>query len=670
MKKIFCVTAILILLYSCKHNRNTNNGDILASHVDTLVQPGDDFNLFANGLWYKQNPIPAAYSSWGIGDLIDEDIREKVKSINEKALKAKAAPGSNEQKIGDFYFAGMDTLTIEKLGLSPLSPIMAKVDALKNMHDAAALVAYLHTLGIPVFFDAYVYQDAKNSDRNVLYFYQGGIGLPDKDYYFPADEHTTSIRNSYRDEYIPKMCDFVRVSPKNIFSLEEKFATASRELEELRDPYANYNSMTVEQLQLKYPAFQWRTYLDEIGATNTKDVVVGQPEFLAALQAIFSNEKDIDILKAYMKFMALNSYAKYLNKTVQGERFNFYGKKLSGQKEQLPRWKRILIAEEDAMGEILGQQFVKDYFPKEAKLRYENMVHNVINAYRERIKKLDWMSDSTKQKALEKLASVKMKVGYPDKWKDFSAMKISRTSYCDNMIAVNRWWHNYEIAKLNKPVDRNEWDMTPQTYNAYYNPSNNEIVLPAGIFLIPGIADADADDAMVYGYAGASTIGHEITHGFDDEGRQFDKKGNLNSWWTVEDEAKFKEKAQRLVSQFNNFTVNGKKVNGEATLGENIADLGGIRIGLDAFLQTESYKQNKMIGGYTPLQRFFLGYALGWMYHHTDEYMAEKILSDVHAPTHLRINAPFANIPEFNTAFDVSPGDKMYIADTARVKIW
>jgi putative endopeptidase len=298
------------------------------------------------------------------------------------------------------------------------------------------------------------------------------------------------------------------------------------------------------------------------------------------------------------------------------------------------------------------------------------MVLNVMNAYKIRIIKLDWMSEPTKQKALQKLAAVKMKVGYPNTWKDFSAMQISRKSYCDNMLSVNLWWHNYEIAKLNKPVDREEWDMTPQTYNAYYNPSNNEIVLPAGIFLIPGIKDAEADDAMVYGYAGASTIGHEITHGFDDEGRQFDEKGNLNNWWTTEDELKFKAKSQRLVEQFNNFEVNGMSVNGEATLGENIADLGGIRLGLDAFMQTQSYKENKMIGGYTPLQRFFLGYALGWMYHHTKEYMSEKILTDVHAPTHLRINAPFANIPEFYEAFHVLPTNKMYIPDSARVKIW
>lgn len=670
MKKILSIIIILLFCSSCKYLQQKKKTDVLASHIDTLVHPGDDFNLFANGMWYKQNPIPAAYSSWGIGDLIDEDIREKVKAINEKALQTKAKQGSNEQKIGDFYYAGMDTITVEKLGLLPLQPIFSKIDAITNVQDAAPLVAYLHSVGIGVFFDVYVYQDAKNSDKNALYFYQGGIGLPDKDYYFPTDENTKDIRDTYKDKYIPAMCKFLAVSPINIYALEEKLAKSSRELEELRDPYANYNKMTATDLQQKYPAFAWRTYLDALGASGTQEVIVGQPEFLAQLQTIFSDNSNLDVLKAYMKFKTLNSYAKYLNKAVQEERFNFYGKKISGQKEQLPRWKRILIAEEDAMGEILGQQFVKDYFPAEAKKRYEDMVQNVINAYKARIIKLDWMSEPTKQKALQKLAAVKMKVGYPNTWKDFSTMQISRKSYCDNMLSVNLWWHNYEIAKLNKPVDREEWDMTPQTYNAYYNPSNNEIVLPAGIFLIPGIKDAEADDAMVYGYAGASTIGHEITHGFDDEGRQFDQKGNLNNWWTLEDEKKFKVKSQRLVEQFNNFKVNGMSVNGEATLGENIADLGGIRLGLDAFMQTQSYKENKLIGGYTPLQRFFLGYALGWMYHHTKEYMSEKILTDVHAPTHLRINAPFANIPEFYDAFDVQPTHKMYIPDSARVKIW
>ncbi len=670
MKKIFSTIIILLVCSSCKYLQQNKKPDVLASHIDTLVHPGDDFNMFANGLWYKQNPIPAAYSSWGIGDLIDEDIREKVRAINEKALKSKAAKGSNEQKIGDFYYAGMDTITIEKLGLSPLQPIFSKIDALKDIEDAAPLVAYLHSIGVGVFFDAYIYQDAKNSDKNALYFYQGGIGLPDKDYYFPSDENTKDIRDTYRDNYIPAICKYLAISPVNIFSLEEKLAKSSRELEDLRDPYANYNKMTAGDLQQKYPAFAWRTYLDALGASGTQEVIVGQPEFLAQLQTIFSDNSALDALKAYMKFKTLNAYAKYLNKAVQEERFNFYGKKISGQKEQLPRWKRILIAEEDAMGEILGQQFVKDYFPAEAKKRYENMVQNVIKVYKVRIKNLDWMSEVTKQKALQKLEAVKMKVGYPDKWKDFSSMQIGRKSYCDNMMSVNLWWHNYEVSKLNKPVDRAEWDMTPQTYNAYYNPSNNEIVLPAGIFLIPGIEDADADDAMVYGYAGASTIGHEITHGFDDEGRQFDEKGNLNNWWTTDDELKFQVKSQRLVEQFNNFKVNGMSVNGEATLGENIADLGGIRLGLDAFMQTQAYKENKIIGGYTPLQRFFLGYALGWMYHHTKEYLSEKILTDVHAPTHLRINAPFANIPEFYEAFEVKPSHKMYIPDSSRVKIW
>jgi putative endopeptidase len=348
-----------------------------------------------------------------------------------------------------------------------------------------------------------------------------------------------------------------------------------------------------------------------------------------------------------------------------------FGKLFSGAKQRKARWKRVIRAEENAMGEILGQLYVKEFFNEKAKKRYENMVEAVKAAYSERIKKLTWMSDTTKKKALTKLAAVKMKVGYPNKWKDFSSMEIVKESYFQNAVNTSKWWHHYEMNKLGKQVDRDEWDMTPQTYNAYYNPSNNEIVLPAGIFTVPGFKDEELDDATVYGYAGASTIGHEITHGFDDEGRQYDEKGNLQSWWTKTDEEKFNTRASVMVNQFNSFEpLAGSHINGKATLGENIADLGGIIIGLDAFKQTEQFKANKSIAGLSPIQRYFLGYALGWMGYPTEQSLKSQLMTDVHSPAKYRVNGPFVNVNEFYSAFDIQPKDKIYLADSVRVNIW
>ena len=379
----------------------------------------------------------------------------------------------------------------------------------------------------------------------------------------------------------------------------------------------------------------------------------------------------MSVWKNYLRFQTISSYADYLNNKIDEEDFRFYSKVIRGKKEQLPRWKRALIWEEHAMGEILGQSFVKDNFPAKTKQRYVTMCDDVFAAFADRIKNLDWMSDSTKQKSLAKLNTVVKKVGYPDVWKDFSALKINDKSIVENIRNSNVFWFNYNINKLNKPVDRTEWEMTPQTYNAYYNPSNNEIVLPAGIFIIPGFVDENIDDAVVYGYAGASTIGHEITHGFDDEGRQFDEKGNLKNWWLKEDEDFFKVKADKYIEQFNNYIVlDSMHINGEATLGENIADLGGLVIALDAFKKTTQYKEGKLIDGFTPLQRYFLGYALGWLGHQRDEELATRVLTDVHSPAFLRVNGPFSNIEEFYEAFSIKKGDKMYKPESERVKIW
>jgi len=378
----------------------------------------------------------------------------------------------------------------------------------------------------------------------------------------------------------------------------------------------------------------------------------------------------LDLAKDYLSFHFLNAFAPYLSKEIFYARFDFR-KALSGVEVPKPRWKRVLDTEEGVIGEALGQLFVKEYFTEKSKQRYSDLVEAIRSAYRERIQKLDWMSDSTKQKALYKLNHITKKVGYPDKWKDFSSLLIDRGPYVLNVQRANLWWYNYQVNKLGKPVDRTEWDMTPQTYNAYYNPSNNEIVLPAGIFIVPGKKDEELDDAFVYGYAAASTIGHEITHGFDDQGRKFDDQGNLRDWWQPQDAKKFNAGAIRIIRQFNEFTpVDTLHVNGDATQGENIADLGGVLLGLDAFYKTDVYKKGERIGGLTPLQRYFLGYAYSWMYNERTESLASQLMTDVHAPSKERVNGPLANIPAFYDAFQVKPGDNMYRADSLRVNIW
>jgi putative endopeptidase len=677
MKRIIYGLSIATLFAACKGNdkKETAKEDILLKNVDTTVSPADDFFEYANGGWIKANPIPGDETSWGIAYLVQNELYDRLKHINEEAVKKNAKSGADQQ-IGDFWFSAMDTVSIEQKGLEPLKEELAKINAVQTKEDVMQQAARMHTYGVGVFYGEGVSQDAMKSDEMAYYMQQGGIGLPNRDYYFNKDERTSKIRDAY-PAYIAKIFQLMGVDSINakakataIVAMETKLAQQSRKLEDLRDPYANYNKMAISQLNKLSPSINWPVYLEQMGVKHVDSVVVGQPEFYKQLDKVLNTE-NIQTLKDYMSFHLVRAFAPYLNKAIVDANFDFYSKLIKGAQAQRPRWKRVLAAEEDAMGEALGQLFAKEYFDEKAKKRYEDIVENVRNAYKARIEKLDWMTDSTKGKALTKLAAIKKKVGYPDKWKDFSSLKVDRGPYVLNMMRANQWWNDYYMNKLGKPVDRDEWEMTPQTYNAYYNPSNNEIVLPAGIFTVPGYRDEELDDALVYGYAAASTVGHEITHGFDDEGRQFDEKGNLHNWWTPKDEEEFKKRADVLVGQFNNMMpIDTQRINGRATLGENLADLGGILIGLDAFKQTESYKKGEKISGFTPLQRFFLGYALGWMYQIRNEQLASQLLTDVHSPAKYRVNGPFPNVPEFYEAFNVKPGNKMYLPDTARVRLW
>lgn len=677
MKKIFFVITTAVTIAACNNNATTNNPkpDILAADIDSTVKPGDDFFDYANGGWIKRNPIPADQSSWGIGNLVIEENLKRLREISEKSAAANATKGSNDQKIGDFWAMAMDSSKIETDGLKPIQPLLDKLNAVTDIKSLMDIIASFKQLGSSTLFDEYVAQDAKQSDVMAYNIWQGGLGLGQRDYYFKTDSATINIRNEYV-KYITKILTMsgedsatALQAAKNILSMETRLAAASRKLEDLRDPYRNYNKMAIGDLKKMSANIDWPLYLKNIGVQHVDSVIVGQPEFFKAVSDVLASTP-INDLKHYVKFNLLNDMSSVLPDTYGAAAFNFR-KLFSGAKERKPRWKRAIQIEESAMGELLGQLYVKEFFNETAKKRYTKMVEDIRDALKDRIAKLSWMSDSTKTKAYKKLAAIKSKVGYPDKWKDFSSMEIGRESFAQNIMNARKWWHQYEYNKLGKPVDRDEWDMYPQTYNAYYNPSNNEIVLPAGIFTVPGYRDEELDDATVYGYGGASTIGHEITHGFDDEGRQYDDKGNLVNWWTKSDEEAFNKRAALMVKQFDEFEpVKGYHINGKATLGENIADLGGILLGIEAFKKTQQFKDNKPIGNLTPMQRYFLGYALGWLGHTREEQLRNRLLTDVHSPGKYRVNGPFADVDEFYTTFNIKPGDKMYRADSLRVRIW
>jgi len=678
MRQLFAIATIASMAAACntanKQSAEQPKEDVLAAHVDSTVNPGDDFFTFSNGKWIKNNPIPSDETSWGIANLVNDELYTRKLTINENAAK-KGRTGI-ESMIGNFWLSGMDTNAINQAGVTPLKAELEAIQAVQTSEQLIKQAASMHGYGVNVFYSEGVGQDEMNSEVMAYYLMQGGLGMPNRDYYFNTDIRTTTVRNTY-PKYIAKVFELMgndtataQAKAKAILGFETKLAAASRKLQDLRDPYKNYNKMSLGNMVKDYPNSQWDVALKTIGVKHIDSVIVGQPEFLKALNGLVKTEP-IQTLKDYMSFHLVKDYSQYLSNDFVAANFDFYARTINGAKEMRPRWKRVLDAEEAALGEAVGQLFVKEYFSEKAKKRYEDMVENVRNAYKARIEKLDWMTDSTKQKAITKLMKITKKVGYPDKWKDFSAMKIEKGSYAQNKLNANKWWVAYDLQKLGKPVDRTEWGMTPQTYNAYYSPSNNEIVLPAGMLTVPGYRDEELDDALVYGYVAASTIGHEITHGFDDQGRQYDENGNLKNWWTSKDEAEFNKRAAVLVHQFNQFMpIDTQHINGSATLGENLADLGGILIGLDAFKQTAAYKKNEKIAGYDALQRFFLGYSLGWLYEMRDEQLASRLLTDVHSPAKYRVNGPFPNVPEFYEAFGVKPGHKMYLADSLRVKLW
>ncbi len=671
--KIVVILVVASLNFISCNKKEVELSDPLVTNRDTLVNPADDFFKYANGGWFKKNPIPSTEQSNGIFRTIADTINNQIKQICEKSAKDESAQvGSNKQKIGDFYASGMDSIAINKAGISPLKLEFAKIDAIKDVSTLVISISHLHTIGASPAFSFYIGQDDKISTKYALFLGQGGLGLGNRDYYFNTDEQTVKIRTEYV-KHLQAMLKLIgqnEAGATSIMKLETDLAKASRKLEDLRDPIKNYNKMTVASLGKSTPNINWNSIFPVLGVAKADSVIVGQPEFFKALNTIVKSYT-IEDWKTYLKWDLINSYAPYLNSAIEKQNFKFYSTVMNGVSKQKPRWKRVVGQTDNYLGELIGQVYVAEYLPKGSKEKLLEIGNNIRDVYSDHIKKLDWMSEVTKAKALNKLSKIVMKVGYPDKWKDMSSMKINRNSYCGNVIQANIWGYKDMVNKFGKPVDRTEWSMNPQTYNAYYNPSNNEIVVPACNIIVPGYEGRMPDDAILYGIIGGSTFGHEITHGFDDQGSQYDENGNLNNWWTSEDLKKFQAKTKLIVSQFNKYKVLGNKhINGEATQGENIADLGGVVMGYEAFKKTTQFKNNKKISNLTPDQRFFLAYGYAWMVNIKDEALASQIMTDVHAPAQFRINGPLSNIPEFYKAFNVKPGNIMYQPDSLRVEIW
>ncbi len=680
-KPLFLLPLLAAFATGCPSNslKTSSSGDkpdILHAALDTTVAPGDDFFTYANGTWLTKHPIPASESNWGIGKEVQNEIYARLRQTSIEAAGAAATAGSNQQKIGDFWAVGLDSVKADKLAAAPLKVELDRIAALKSVAEVPGVIAHEILLGVNALIGPRVGQDDKNSDKMALYLRQAGLGLPNRDYYFNTDSRTKNIRAEYV-KHVANMFGLLgqdaataQANAARVMALETALAKSSRKLEALRDPYANYHKLSIAQLDKLTPGLEWKTWLGQMEFENVDTVIVGQPEFYQTVGQLLKTAP-LDDWKAYLTWQTSREFAPALSRPFVDENFHFYGTVLRGAKAIRPRWKRVLDMQENALGEALGQLFVKEYFKPEAKARYDTLVKNVVSAFADHIQKVDWMSAPTKVVALDKLHKITPKVGYPNKWKDYSALTIDRGSLAANVMRANQWQYRYELHKLGKPVDRTEWGMTPQTYNAYYNGSNNEIVLPAAAFAIPGLLDTDADDALVYGYAGASTIGHELTHGFDDEGSQYDAHGNLHEWWSKDDRKRFNQRVADIVKQFNGYTLlDSLHINGKATAGENIADLGGIVIGLDAFKKTKQYKENKRTNGLTPTQRYFLGYALGWQMHVRDESLASQLLTDVHSPAQYRVNGPMADVQAFYEAFGIKPGQKLYRPDSTRVVIW
>ena len=677
--KLFLPAAGVLLFAACQ-NKSHQDADAANARteffdkagMDTTVKPGDNFFLYANGKWMKNTKIPKTETGWGSFYTLYNDNLKNLNSILENASKANAAKGSTEQKVGDFYTSGMDTLTIEKLGIEPIKPLLSKIDGIKNDKDLINFIADGYKDGEGDLLGFGVEPDDKLSTKNALSFSQAGLTLPDRSYYLEQDDKAKKIRAEYI-KYITKIFslsgDSVNAAKyaDNILKLETAIAQSHSTPVQLRDPQKNYNKMTVADFQKQTPNIEWKSVLSKLGA-STDTVIVRQPKYYQSLSALVKSQP-IEIWKEKLKFDALNRSANAFTKKFRDTKFDFFSKTLYGQQAPTERWKAIVNATDRNLGELLGQLYAEKYFKPEAKERMLTLVNNLQKVYAERIQKVDWMTPETKKKALEKLNAFIKKIGYPDKWKKYDDVEVSKNTYYANLQSASKHAYKEMMDKLGKNVDKTEWGMTPPTVNAYYNPSFNEIVFPAGILQFPFFEFA-ADDAINYGAIGA-VIGHEMTHGFDDQGRQYDAVGNLKEWWTKADADKFKAKAGKVETFYNNFSLlDNQHVNGSLTLGENLADIGGLNIAYDAFKLTEQGKGDKKIDGFTPDQRFFLSFAQVWRIKTRDESMRVRLKTDPHSPEMFRVNGPVYNMEAFYKAFNIPATAKMYIAPANRLGVW
>ena len=646
-----------------------------ASNMDLNYKPGNDFNLYASGTWIKNNPVPAKETRWGSFNVLRDFNINAVKNILIEAENDKTAkPGSVKRRIGDFYAAGMDSIGIEKLGASPILPELAKVASVTSLEDIISEAAIMRTqgLGSPLF-SFYVGQDRKEATKLIAQLGQGGTTLPDRDYYLKADARTLKIQDAYK-KYITQlfvlsgiMDELAKKNAETIFAIEKALATAQMSRVEMRDPYKTYNKFSVADFSKTTPNMNWATLLPKMKVSGQDTMLVGAPKFFTELNALLVATPVAD-WKTYLQWNVLKTSAPYLSSAFVDANFAFT-QVLSGQKVQTPRWQRMSQLTDGTLGELLGQLYVEKHFKPEAKVRMEQMVANLIKAYEIRIKNLDWMSAETKVKALDKLHAFTPKIAYPDKFKNYDGLTVTKTNFLQNLRSAAVWGYADMVSQLGKPVDKTRWGMSTPTVNAYYSPVLNEIVFPAGILQFP-FFDVNADDAVNYGGIGA-VIGHEISHGFDDSGSQYDKDCNLKNWWTAEDLAKFKEKSKALQAQFDAYTVlDTIHVNGKLTMGENIGDLGGLNAAYEAYKMTAEWKAGKVVDGFTPDQRFFLAWAQVWRTTILPETAAQLILTDSHSPGEYRtIGAP-VNMDAWYKAFNIQPGDKLYKKPEDRIKIW
>lgn len=642
------------------------------ANMDLSVKPGDNFYLYANGNWIKNNPVPASKTSWGSFYMLREESSKRLKDLLTSAA-ANTGASAAMQKIGDFYASGMDSAAIEKLGWQPIKADLQKIDAIKDVSGFLNDLASYRTQGIGVLFGFSIQPDRKNVNVYVPSLSQGGTSLPDRDYYLKNDARSITIRTAYQLHLTNmfKLIGYPEASAKQqanaVMRIETALAKAQMSRVEMRDPYKTYNKFGVKDFSATTPSVDWSWMLGKLSLNGADSVVVNNPFFFRTVDILLT-ALPIEDWKTYLKWNVLNSASGFLSSAFVNENFAFT-KVLSGQKEQTPRWQTVSGLLDGSLGDLLGQLYVNKYFKPEAKQRMLELVNNLQQTLANRIKNLDWMSDETKTKALEKLNAFTKKIAYPDKWKDYNGVVINRNDYLGNIRRVSQWAYNEMITRYGKPVDKTLWGMTPPTINAYYNPSYNEIVFPAGILQFP-FFDFGADDAVNYGGIGA-VIGHEMTHGFDDQGSQFAADGNLKNWWSKEDADKFRQRTTLVVNQYNNFTVlDTLHVNGKLTLGENLADLGGLNIAYEAFTHTSQYKEGKKIDGFTPTQRFFLSWAQVWRSNTLPETAAQLLLVDPHSPGMYRANGPVVNMDSWYEAFSIQPGDKMYVAPDKRTRIW